>query len=285
MKIIKSVLFLLPLFSFLQVSAQNAGTANQSGDTAVKIDDLGWAFETVPSFADEFNYSGIPDTTKWGYDIGGSGWGNNELQYYTSQVRNASVADGKLTITAIREDAGGRNYTSARLVTKYKADIKYGRIEVKAQLPAGIGTWPAIWMLPTDWVYGDWPRSGEIDIMEHVGYDQDVVHISTHCEAYYFWIKNEKTAVRKIENVSSAFHLYRVDWTPFAIRGYIDNELVFTNINENSGYKAWPFDQKFHLLLNIAVGGNWGGAKGVDEKVFPAAMLVDYVRFYSMVNK
>jgi beta-glucanase (GH16 family) len=140
-------------------------------------------------------------------------------------------------------------------------------------------------MLPTDWVYGDWPRSGEIDIMEHVGYDQDVIHISTHCEAYYFWIKNEKTAVRKIENVSSAFHLYRVDWTPFAIRGYIDNELVFTNINENSGYKAWPFDQKFHLLLNIAVGGNWGGAKGVDEKVFPASMLVDYVRFYSMVNK
>ncbi len=285
MKIIKSVLFLLPLFSFLLVSAQKAGTANQSGDTAVKIDDLGWAFETVPSFADEFNYSGIPDTTKWSYDIGGSGWGNNELQYYTNQVRNASVADGKLTITAIREDAGGRNFTSARLVTKYKADIKYGRIEVKAQLPAGIGTWPAIWMLPTDWVYGDWPRSGEIDIMEHVGYDQDVIHISTHCEAYYFWIKNEKTAVRKIENVSSAFHLYRVDWTPFAIRGYIDNELVFTNINENSGFKAWPFDQKFHLLLNIAVGGNWGGAKGVDEKVFPASMLVDYVRFYSMVNK
>jgi beta-glucanase (GH16 family) len=195
------------------------------------------------------------------------------------------VKKGILTITALKEEKDGKHYTSARLVTKNKGDIRYGRIEVKAKLPAGLGTWPAIWMLPTDWVYGEWPKSGEIDIMEHVGYDPDVIHISTHCEAYYFWLKNEKTAVKKVKKATSKYHLYRVDWTPYAIRGYIDNELIFTNVNEASGPKAWPFDQRFHLLLNVAVGGNWGGAKGVDEKVFPAKMQVDYVRFYKMVDK
>ena len=242
-------------------------------------------FDTIPVFADEFNYTGLPDPNKWGYDIGGSGWGNNELQYYTNQLKNAFVANGKLTITAYKEDMEGRNYTSARLITKNKGDIKYGRIEVKAQIPAGLGTWPAIWMLPTDWVYGGWPSSGEIDIMEHVGYDQDVIHITTHSEKYYFKINTQKSATKKIENASTQYHLYRVDWTPEKITGYIDNELIFTNVNEGTDYKAWPFDQRFHLLLNIAVGGDWGGAKGIDENAFPASMLVDYVRFYKMIEK
>jgi beta-glucanase (GH16 family) len=242
-------------------------------------------FDTIPVFADEFNYTGLPDPNKWGYDIGGSGWGNNELQYYTNQLKNAFVANGKLTITAYKEDMEGRNYTSARLITKNKGDIKYGRIEVKAQLPSGLGTWPAIWMLPTDWVYGGWPSSGEIDIMEHVGYDQDVIHITTHSEKYYFKINTQKSATKKIENASTQYHVYRLDWTPEKITGYIDNELIFTNVNEGTDYKAWPFDQRFHLLLNIAVGGDWGGAKGIDENAFPASMLVDYVRFYKMIEK
>ena len=242
-------------------------------------------FDSVPVFADEFNYTGLPDPNKWGYDIGGSGWGNNELQYYTNQLKNAFVANGKLTITAYKEEMEGRNYTSARLITKNKGDIKYGRIEVRAQLPAGLGTWPAIWMLPTDWVYGGWPSSGEIDIMEHVGYDQDVIHITTHSEKYYFKINTQKSATKKIENASTQYHVYRLDWTPEKITGYIDNELIFTNVNEGTDYKAWPFDQRFHLLLNIAVGGDWGGAKGIDETAFPASMLVDYVRFYKMIEK
>ena len=242
-------------------------------------------FDSVPVFADEFNYTGLPDPNKWGYDIGGSGWGNNELQYYTNQLKNAFVANGKLTITAYKEELEGRNYTSARLITKNKGDIKYGRIEVRAQLPAGLGTWPAIWMLPTDWVYGGWPSSGEIDIMEHVGYDQDVIHITTHSEKYYFKINTQKSATKKIENASTQYHVYRLDWTPEKITGYIDNELIFTNVNEGTDYKAWPFDQRFHLLLNIAVGGDWGGAKGIDETAFPASMLVDYVRFYKMIEK
>jgi beta-glucanase (GH16 family) len=278
------LLLLLAVLISGAASAQN-DKSQQATNAANDKSGNSLIFDTIPVFADEFNYTGLPDPNKWGYDIGGSGWGNNELQYYTNQLKNAFVANGKLTITAYKEDMEGRNYTSARLITKNKGDIKYGRIEVRAQIPSGLGTWPAIWMLPTDWVYGGWPSSGEIDIMEHVGYDQDVIHITTHSEKYYFKINTQKSATKKIENASTQYHLYRVDWTPEKITGYIDNELIFTNVNEGTDYKAWPFDQRFHLLLNIAVGGDWGGAKGIDETAFPASMLVDYVRFYKMIEK
>jgi beta-glucanase (GH16 family) len=247
--------------------------------------DKDWQFESTPFWTDEFDYSGLPDASKWGYDIGGTGWGNNELQHYTNSINNAGVANGKLTITALKESYEGKQYTSARLVSKNKGDFLYGRFEIKAKLPAGKGTWPAIWMLPTDWEYGGWPKSGEIDIMEHVGYDPNVVHISTHSEAYYFKINTQKTATKKVETATTAFHLYRLDWTPFAIRGFIDNEKVFEFIKESSDYKVWPFDKRFHLLLNVAVGGDWGGAQGVDNTAFPAAMEVDYVRVYKMIEK
>jgi beta-glucanase (GH16 family) len=280
----KTVLILIVLSGFcLAFSKADSDPRTNTPVSAIQKEKVR-TFETTPQYSDEFNYTGLPDPAKWGYDLGGSGWGNNELQCYTSDIKNASVANGLLTITALKEEAGGRNYTSARMISKNKMDVLYGRIEVKAKLPAGKGTWPAIWMLPTDWAYGEWPKSGEIDIMEHVGYDQDVVHISTHCEAYYFKINTQKTAKKKIANTSTEFHLYRVDWTPEAIKGYIDNELVFTNLNENIGYKGWPFDKRFHLLLNVAVGGDWGGAMGVDESAFPASMQVDYVRFYKMVE-
>ncbi|MXV17093.1 family 16 glycosylhydrolase [Pedobacter sp. HMF7056] len=244
-----------------------------------------WKFETKPSFAEEFDYTGKPDPAKWGYDVGGSGWGNNELEYYTDNLSNAGVANGKLTITARKEEIGNRNITSARLVTKNKADFLYGRFEISAKLPSGKGTWPAIWMLPTDWVYGGWPQSGEIDIMEHVGYEQDVVHITTHCEAYYFKINTQKTSTKKIDGVSTAFHKYRVDWTPDAIRGFIDDQMIFETFNENKGPKYWPFDKRFHILLNLAIGGDWGGAKGVDDNIFPASMEVDYVRVYKLIEQ
>lgn len=247
--------------------------------------DKNWTFETTPVWSDEFNYSGAPDPSKWGYDIGGSGWGNNELEYYTNSTNNANVSNGKLVITARKENMEGRNYTSARLVTKNKGDFLYGRVEVKAKLPAGKGTWPAIWMLPTDWAYGDWPKSGEIDIMEHVGYDPDVIHITAHTEAYYFKINTQKTSVKKISNATTEFHTYRLDWTPYALRGYIDDVKIFEFVNEGKGYKVWPFDKRFHLLLNVAVGGDWGGAQGVDDNIFPTAMEVDYVRVYKMIEK
>jgi beta-glucanase (GH16 family) len=247
--------------------------------------DKEWTFETTPMWADEFDYTGLPDKAKWGYDIGGGGWGNNELEYYTDREENASVANGLLTITAKKETYQNRNYTSARLVSKGKGDFLYGRFEVKARLPKGKGTWPAIWMLPTDWAYGGWPKSGEIDIMEHVGYDPDVVHISVHTEAYNHTIGTQKTATKKVEKAMEEFHLYRVDWTPYAIRGYIDDKLLFTFVNEKKGSAEWPFDKRFHFLLNVAVGGNWGGAQGMDDSVFPAKMEIDYVRVYKMIEK
>lgn len=242
-----------------------------------------WSFETTAFWSDEFDYTGLPDSTKWGYDIGGSGWGNHELQYYTNRIENASVAHGVLNITAQKENFGDKEYTSARLVTKNKGDILYGRIEVKAKVPAGVGTWPAIWMLPTDWEYGGWPESGEIDIMEHVGYDPNNIHISTHCKAYYWRRNNHKTATKIIPTAMTDFHVYRIDWTPNSIRGFIDDQLIFTNVNEKTGFEAWPFDKRFHLILNLAVGGDWGGKQGIDEQAFPASMQVDYVRFYKMI--
>ncbi|PKP54037.1 MAG: glycoside hydrolase [Bacteroidetes bacterium HGW-Bacteroidetes-1] len=282
----KRIFVLSILFSALGFLACNG---NKEGEKPViilpgPVQDQGWTFETTPFWADEFDYSGLPDQAKWGYDIGGGGWGNNELQYYTNELRNASVSDGILTITAIKENFDNRNYTSTRLITKNKGDLLYGRVEVKAKLPTGKGTWPAIWMLPTDWEYGGWPKSGEIDIMEHVGYDQNVIHVSTHCEAYYWRLNNHKTATKTIETASTEFHVYRIDWTPYAIRGYIDNQLVFTSLNEGTGPKAWPFDKRFHLLLNVAVGGDWGGQQGVDDSAFPASLEIDYVRFYKMMN-
>jgi len=243
-----------------------------------------WAFALKPTWVEEFNYKGLPDKNKWGYDLGGSGWGNNEKQNYTNKIENASVGGGLLTITAKKERSENMAYSSARLITKNKLDVLYGRIEVKAKLPAGRGTWPAIWMLPTDSQYGGWPKSGEIDIMEHVGYDQDNVHFSTHSEAYYFKINTQKTAKKIIKGVSEDFHIYRLDWTPESIKGYYDNEKVFEFINEHKTYKEWPFNKRFHLLLNVAVGGDWGGSEGIDDNIFPQKMQVDYVRYYKLIE-
>ncbi len=250
-----------------------------------EVVDKQWAFESTAAWADEFDYTGLPETSKWDYDLGGSGWGNNEKQYYTNSISNVSVGDGKLTITAKKESMNGMAYTSTRLVTRNKLDALYGRFEIKAKLPTGRGTWPAIWMLPTDRAYGDWPKSGEIDIMEHVGYDQNNVHFTTHTEAYYFKINTQKSSTKLIPDASTAFHLYRVDWTPYAIRGYFDNVLVFEFVNEGKGYKVWPFDKRFHLLLNVAVGGDWGGAQGIDDSIFPQKFEIDYVKYFKMIEK
>ncbi|MET4083280.1 beta-glucanase (GH16 family) [Pedobacter sp. UYP30] len=251
----------------------------------VKPVDKNWTFESTPTWSDEFSNSGAPLSSKWDYDTGGSGWGNNELEYYTNTTNNASVANGILSITAKKESFEGRDYTSSRMVTRGKLDALYGRFEIRAKLPIGKGTWPAIWMLPTDRAYGDWPKSGEVDIMEHVGYDQNVVHFTTHTELYNFKINTQRTATKTIETASTEFHIYRVDWTPFAIRGFYDGIQVFALENEGKGPAAWPFDKRFHLLLNLAIGGDWGGAKGVDNSIFPQKMEVDYVRYYKMIDK
>ena len=287
---IKKILALAAICSLISTSNSNAqvkkpiAEPNQISGT-VKPIDKDWSFEKEPFWFDEFDYKGLPDSTKWGYDIGGNGWGNNELQNYTNSINNASVKEGLLTITARREQREGSEYTSARLVSKNKGDFLYGRFEISAKLPVGKGTWPAIWMLPTDWSYGGWPASGEIDIMEHVGYDQDNVHMSVHTEAYYHSIGTQKTATKVIPGVSKEFHIYRVDWTPYSITGFIDGKQMFRFVNEGTGFKVWPFDKRFYILLNVAFGGNWGAAKGIEPQVLPQSMEVDYVRVYKMNEK
>lgn len=246
------------------------------------VTDKNWQFETTPLWQDNFDGPTV-DQSKWNFETGGSGWGNNELQYYTSG-NNSSVVGGNLVIEAKRESMNGMNYTSSRMITRGKGDWTYGRYEVRAKLPKGRGTWPAIWMLSSDNSYGNWPASGEIDIMEHVGYDQNNVHFSIHSQAYNHIINTQKTTTKIVSSASDSFHVYRVDWTPYAIRGFIDGAQYFEFINNNQGYTAWPFNKRFFMILNVAVGGNWGGAQGVDNNIFPQQMQVDYVRVYKMIE-
>jgi uncharacterized repeat protein (TIGR02543 family) len=241
----------------------------------------GW----VSVWNDEFEGKSL-DTQKWNYETGGSGWGNNELQYYRPE--NTTVSDGVLTITAKKESYGGREYTSSRLTTKYKGDWLYGRIQVRAKLPSGRGTWPAIWMMPTQSVYGGWPWSGEIDIMEHVGYDMNRIHSTIHTKKYNHNIGTSIGHSKVVSDVANTFHVYEIIWEPGKIEAFVDGELVGTGLfrytasanREVEYWEAWPFDQHFFLILNVAIGGNWGGAQGVDQNIFPTSMVVDYVRVY-----
>jgi beta-glucanase (GH16 family) len=232
---------------------------------------------------DEFNYSGLPDSSKWGYDTEGNdvGWGNNEAQHYTqANPKNAMVENGVLSIIALHEDKGGKEFTSARLVSK--ADWKYGKIEVSAKLPPGTGTWSAIWVMPGGWSFndGNWPDIGEIDIMEHVGHDLGVVHASAHSKDYQWQKGSQKTATILIPDVSEEFHSYIFEWTPQILKAFVDDSLYFEYKNEGLGESKWPYDKPFYLILNVAVGGAWGSLNGIDADAFPQTMEVDYVRVY-----
>jgi len=245
--------------------------------------DLGWQFETTPVWQDDFTNPGIPDPTKWSYDIGGSGWGNNELQYYTGGD-NVGIVNDNLVIQAKKQNFEGRQYTSTRLISKGKGDWTYGRFEVRAKLPKGRGTWPAIWLLSSDNSYGQWPSSGEIDIMEHVGFDLNNVHATIHCSAFNGQRGNQKSSSKIVPNSTTEFHVYRIDWTPYSMKGFVDDEQYFEYINDNTSFTTWPFNKNFYMILNVAVGGNWGGAQGVDDTCFPASMEVDYVKVYKIIQ-
>jgi len=232
-------------------------------------------------WSDEFNYSGLPDASKWSYDVGGNGWGNGEAQYYTNaRLKNAEVKNGFLHITAIKEDFEAKNYTSARLVTRTKGDWLYGKIEVRAKLPEGTGMWPAIWMLPTSGTYGGWPASGEIDIMENLGYLPYFIVATAQTKLYNHEQGTHKQTATAILDCYTEFHSYILEWESHEIRMYVDSKLYFTFRNEGTGFQVWPFDQQFHLLLNVTVGGTFGGAMGIDDRIFPRSMLVDFVRVY-----
>ena len=228
-------------------------------------------------WADEFDTPGSPNSSKWGFDIGDGcpnicGWGNNELQYYTNRTDNAVVSGGTLKITAKAENFSGRSYTSARLLSKDKFSFKYGKIEVRAKLPAGGGTWPAIWMLGNNISSAGWPACGEIDIMEHKGNEPNKIYSAFHYPG--FSGGGAATSNITITNAATEFHIYKAEWTSSNIKIYVDDQL-FHNLNNTT---SLPFNQNFFILLNVAMGGTFGGT--VDPAFSSAAMEIDYVRVY-----
>jgi len=228
---------------------------------------------------DEFNGNAL-DGSKWVYEVQRPGWVNHELQNYTNDRReNARVENGQLVIEARRDWFGGHEYSSARLKTQGRASWRYGRVEARIQLPGGWGTWPAFWMMPDDQHRG-WPACGEIDIMEEVGYDQDRIHATTHAQAYNWQSAQQRTASTVVGGVTSGFHVYALEWRPDRIEMFVDGNRYYLSTDPNWGDDGWPFNKPFHVILNLAVGGDWGGAQGVDPNIWPRRMLVDYVRVY-----
>jgi len=182
-------------------------------------------------------------------------------------------------IEARKESKGGKNYTSARLLTQGKASWTYGTFEIRAKLPKGVGTWPAIWMLGNNITTAGWPTCGEIDIMEHVGKEQDVINWSTHSKLSNWTLDTQRTNKTKIDGVSNDFHIYKMEWSKHDIQFFVDGKLYYTSPNEGKGTEYYPFNAPQFLLLNFAVGGNMGG-NSIDNNIFPCRMEVDYVRVY-----
>jgi beta-glucanase (GH16 family) len=233
-------------------------------------------------WSDEFNKKGAPDPAKWTYEEGFVR--NDEAQVYTKGRRdNIRVDNGVLIIEARKERVASpapAEYTSGSLTTRGRAAWRYGKIEVRAKLPSGRGTWPAIWLLGNNENVVGWPKCGEIDVMEHVGYDPGVVHANVHTERYNHVQKNGKGDRVAVADPFGEFHTYAVEWTESKMDFFVDGKPYFSFANERTGSAAWPFDQPFYLILNVAIGGSWGGEKGVDDAIFPQRMEVDYVRVY-----
>jgi len=223
-------------------------------------------------WSDEFDTPGAPDPAKWGYDTGAGGWGNNELQHYTNRLDNAVVSNGTLKIILKAESYSGSAYTSARLLSKNKFSFKYGKVEARAKLPLGGGTWPAIWMLGDNINTAPWPACGEIDIMEHVGNQLNRIFGTVHHPGHSGG--NADGGSTMISNVTTEFHRYGVEWTPASIKFSVDDVVFYTFANSSS----LPFNQNFFMILNVAMGGNFGGA--VAPGFTSSEMEIDYIRVY-----
>lgn len=238
-------------------------------------------------WSDEFNYTGHPDPLLWTYDEGdgcnlacGCGWGNNELQYYTKDnTDNARVENGNLIIELNQAKEDGK-FNSARIVSRGAGEWKYGTFEIKAKIPKGIGVWSAIWMLPSENNYGIWPRSGEIDIMENVGFAEDTIVSSVHTLNFNHGIGTHKNGKIHVDEAHEEFQIYKLTWDEKHFKVSVNDIEVFEYNRISDNYGDWPFDKKFYLLMNIAYGGNWGGMKGVHPEELPAKMYIDYVRVY-----
>jgi len=229
-------------------------------------------------FSDEFDTPGALEPAKWGYETGYIR--NQEAQYYTSRPENVRAEGGMLVIEARKEAYQSFGYTSASINTLGKYEFLYGRVEVRAKLPTGNGTWPAIWMLGTNRRQVGWPACGEIDIMENVGFDPLRISAAVHTSAYNHTIGTQKSAKITVASPWEDFHVYAMEWYPDRIDVFVDGQKYFTFANEGTGAAIWPFDKQQYLLINLAIGGSWGGQKGIDDGRFPHRYYVDYVRIY-----
>jgi beta-glucanase (GH16 family) len=249
----------------------------------------------VLAWSDEFDGpdGSAVDPSKWVHDVGGGGWGNQELEYYTDGTQNAIVQGGALVITATTANAasyqcsypssGPCKYTSARLLTKGKFSQKYGRFEARIQIPAGQGLWPAFWMLGANIDTVNWPSCGEIDVMENIGKEPSINHGSLHMPAAGTTNDSDLTASYTLPGnakLSDAFHTYAIEWSSTAIAFYVDDTLYETQTPQTATGRTWEFDQPFFILLNVAVGGQWPGSPD-STTTFPQTMKVDWVRAYT----
>jgi beta-glucanase (GH16 family) len=228
-------------------------------------------------WADEFDGNEL-DLSDWNYELGDGcpklcGWGNNERQLYTRE--NHRLEDGKLIITARKE---GDRYTSTRITTKDKEAFQYGRIETRAKLPVGEGLWPAFWMLGQNIDEVGWPRCGEIDILEYVGREPGEVFTTLHTAAGHG--DNGSSKKTKFPDIEEGYHTYATEWTEEKIEFFVDGQSVYTFAPEDRSESVWPFDQPFYIILNLAIGGNFGGPE-VDDSIFPQEFIIDYVRVYA----
>jgi len=234
----------------------------------------GWTL----AFSDEFETPGALDPAKWGYEVGYIR--NDEKQYYTSRSENVRAEGGSLVIEARKEPYQGYAYTSASVNTRGRFEFLYGRVEVRAKLPTGNGTWPAIWMLGTNIGQVGWPTCGEIDIMENVGFEPTRIYGTIHTAAYNHVAGTAKGSSVTVANPGEDFHVYSMEWYPDRVEIFVDGTRYFTFRNEGTGSRSWPFDKPQYLLINLAIGGSWGGQRGIDDSRFPHRYLIDYVRIY-----
>ncbi|WP_082026539.1 family 16 glycosylhydrolase [Flammeovirga sp. OC4] len=274
-------------------------TAHQSGTTTISVvmgEEVATCTITVPEreyklvWQEEFDGDAL-NLDYWTYEVNGRGGGNQELQYYTDRPENIRVEDGKLIIEAKKEEYEGKNYTSARIISKDKKDLRYGKVEARLKVPGGRGTWPAFWMLG----YGRWPDAGEIDIMEHVGYESNIFHCALHTKNKN-GLNGQNAHGEQIfdQDVSGEFHTITMEWVEDEFMGYDRIHIyVYGNLTKTFAETKqlqdagdWPFNQEFFFILNLAIGGSWGGALGVDDTMFdnPVLFEIDYIRAYQLAE-
>lgn len=281
-------------FEILLSNPTNASLEDESEIGTIRNDDtylpISCAGYTTPDsyagmtlvWADEFNEPTI-NLDNWTHEIGtgNSGWGNNELQYYTSDSDNSYIQDGKLVIEAKQQSLGGSNYTSARMITAGKQEFIFGRIDVRAKLPEGQGIWPAIWMLGADFFTDGWPSCGEIDIMELIGHEPNKIHGTAHWgnQGNPSTHQGNAYTLPAGEKYSDEFHVFSLIWENNTIKWLMDDQQYFSITDGNVTNTAYPFNDNFFFILNVAVGGNWPGSPD-GSTVFPQRMMVDYIRVF-----